>query len=267
MKEILRRSITGVIYVVLLLGAVFLSSDAFDFLFMAFGLACLYEYKRIVRIKGYYMFAAYLALWWVFIYLTNDSTAVNMLMLCTIAVDLALLMFLFSKKPRKFNSLQKFIIGLFYIGGGCIFLTMIPYKHDEFAQFLIMGIFILIWVNDTFAYLVGRTLGSSKLFPAVSPKKTIEGSVGGLIFALVAAYFLSWYETRLSVTEWMAMACLIVVAGSLGDLLESKFKRMAGVKDSGAILPGHGGIWDRLDSLVFAAPFAYLILTIFSYVS
>lgn len=100
MKEILRRSITGVIYVVLLLGAVFLSSDAFDFLFMAFGLACLYEYKRIVRIKGYYMFAAYLALWWVFIYLTNDSTAVNMLMLCTIAVDLALLMFLFLKNCR-----------------------------------------------------------------------------------------------------------------------------------------------------------------------
>jgi len=267
MRELLRRSITGVIYVVLLLGAVFLSSDAFDFLFMAFGLGCLYEFKRIVRLKGYYIFMAYLALWWTFIYLTNDVTVVNLLMLCTITVDIVLLRFLFSKKPKVFSSFQKFFIGLFYIGGGCIFLTMIPYKIDEFAQFLIMGIFILIWVNDTFAYLVGRTLGRTKLFPAVSPKKTIEGSVGGLIFALLAAYFLSWYETRLSVTEWMAMACLIVVAGSLGDLLESKFKRMAGVKDSGAILPGHGGIWDRLDSLVFAAPFAYLILNIFSYVS
>jgi len=226
MREILRRSITGVIYVLLLLGAVFLSSDAFDFLFMAFGLACLYEFKRIVRLKGYYIFAAYLALWWVFIYLTNDTVAVNILMLFTITVDIALLMFLFSKKPRNFNRFQKFFIGLFYIGGGCIFLTMIPYKIDEFAQFLIMGIFILIWVNDTFAYLVGRTLGRTKLFPAVSPKKTIEGSVGGLIFALIAAYFLSWYETRLTLTQWMAMACLIVVAGSLGDLLESKFKRM-----------------------------------------
>ncbi|MBR9853404.1 MAG: phosphatidate cytidylyltransferase [Algicola sp.] len=267
MREVLRRSITGVIYVVLLLGAVFLSSDAFDFLFMAFGLACLYEYKQIVRLKGYHIFVAYLALWWVFIYLTQNSSAINLLMFFTITVDLALLVFLFSKTQRDFNSIQKFLIGLFYIGGGCIFLTMIPYKIDDFAQFLIMGIFILIWVNDTFAYLVGRTLGRTKLFPAVSPKKTIEGSVGGLIFALVSAYFLSWYETRLSLTEWMAMACLIVVAGSLGDLLESKFKRMAGVKDSGAILPGHGGIWDRLDSLVFAAPFAYLILNIFTYVS
>ncbi|SDR04964.1 phosphatidate cytidylyltransferase [Flagellimonas zhangzhouensis] len=267
MRELLRRSITGVIYVVLLLGTVFLSSDAFDFLFMAFGLACLYEYKRIVHLKGYYLFAAYLALWWVFIYLTNDSTAITILMLLTITVDVALLMFLFSKKPRTFTDVQKFVIGLFYVGGGCIFLTMIPYKSDQFAQFLIMGIFILIWVNDTFAYLVGRLFGRTKLFPSVSPKKTIEGSVGGLIFALVAAYFLSWYETRLSIMEWMIMAGAIVVAGSLGDLLESKFKRMAGVKDSGAILPGHGGIWDRLDSLVFAAPFAYLILTIFPYVS
>ncbi|MEO2053644.1 phosphatidate cytidylyltransferase [Flagellimonas beolgyonensis] len=267
MKEILRRSITGVIYVVLLLGAVFLSSDAFDFLFMTFGLGCLYEFKKIVRLKGYFIFVAYLALWWVYIYLIQDQTAITILMLLTLAVDLALLMFLFSKKNKHFNDVQKFLIALFYIGGGCIFLTMIPYKQDDFAQFLIMGIFILIWVNDTFAYLVGRTLGRTKLFPSVSPKKTIEGSVGGLIFALIAAYFLSWYETKLTVMQWMAMATIIVVAGSLGDLLESKFKRMAGVKDSGAILPGHGGIWDRLDSLVFAAPFAYLILNLFSYVS
>lgn len=267
MREILRRSITGIIYVVLLLGTVFLSSDAFDFLFMVFGLACLYEFKKIVRIKGYYIFLAYLALWWVYIYLVQDGDLVTVLMLLTITVDLALLMFLFSNRPRKFTDFQKFVIAVFYIGGGCIFLTMIPYKQEDFAQFLIMGIFILIWVNDTFAYLVGRAFGRTKLFPSVSPKKTIEGSIGGLIFALVAAYILSWYETKLTVAQWMAMAALIVVAGSLGDLLESKFKRMAGVKDSGAILPGHGGIWDRLDSLVFAAPFAYLILNLFSYVS
>jgi len=267
MKEILRRSITGVIYVVLLLGSVFLSSDAFDFLFMAFGLACLYEYKRIVRLKGYYIFVAYLALWWTFIYVVQDNTAATVLMLLTIAVDVALLMFLFSKRPKKFTNLQKFVTAVFYIGGGCIFLTMIPYKEDDFAQFIIMGIFILIWVNDTFAYLVGRTLGRTKLYPAVSPKKTIEGSLGGLIFAMASAYIMSCYEPKLSLTEWMILAAVIVIAGSLGDLLESKFKRMAGVKDSGAILPGHGGIWDRLDSLVFAAPFAYLVLNIFSYVS
>lgn len=267
MREILRRSITGVIYVVLLMGSVFLSSDAFDFLFMVFGLACLYEFKRIVRLKGYHIFIAYLALWWAFIYLVQNPTLITVLMLLTITVDLALLVFLFSKKAKEFGKIQKFIIAVLYIGGGCIFLTMIPYKQNNFAKFLIAGIFILIWVNDTFAYLVGRTLGRTKLYPAVSPKKTIEGSLGGFIFAMVAAYVLSRYETSLTLFEWMVLATVIVVAGSLGDLLESKFKRVASVKDSGAILPGHGGVWDRLDSLIFAAPFAYLVLNLFSYVS
>lgn len=267
MREILRRLITGVVYVFLLLSAIFLSSDAFDFLFMAFGLACLHEYKRIVKLKGYYIYMAYLVLWWAYIYIIKDKVLINILMLVTITINFALLVFLFNKKETLFNTLQKFLFGLFYIGGGCIFLTMIPYKDDEFAQFLIMGIFILIWVNDSFAYLVGRSIGRTKLYPAVSPKKTIEGTFGGLVFALVAAYIMAPYETNLSLQEWLILAVVIVVTGSLGDLIESKFKRSAGVKDSGAILPGHGGMLDRLDSLVYAAPFAYLTLNIFSYVS
>lgn len=267
MREILRRSITGVLYIVLLLSAVFLNSDAFDFLFMTFGLACLYEYKRLVSLKGYHIFIAYLALWWGFIYLIDDKWLINILMFLTIAVDLTLLFYLFSKKDKFFNTIQKFIIGLFYIGGGCIFLTMIPYKDNDFAKLLIMGIFILIWVNDSFAYIVGRSIGRTKLYPSVSPKKTIEGTLGGLVFTLIAAYLMAKYEPIVSPQQWVTLAAVIVVTGSLGDLLQSKFKRAAGVKDSGAILPGHGGMLDRLDSLVFAAPFAYLTLTIFAYVS
>jgi len=267
MREILRRSLTGAVYIILLLSAVFLNSDAFDFLFMTFGLACLYEYKRLVALKGYHIFIAYLALWWVFIYLTNDTGLINVLMFITITVDIALLFYLFLKKEKRFSTLQKFIIGLFYIGGGCIFLTMIPYKDDDFAKLLIMGVFILIWVNDSFAYIVGKSLGRTKLYPSISPKKTVEGTMGGFIFAMGAAYIMGLYEPLISVGQWMILAAVIVIAGSLGDLLESKFKRSAGVKDSGAILPGHGGMLDRLDSLVFAAPFAYLTLIIFAYVS
>lgn len=267
MKEILRRALTGAVYIILLLSAVFLSSDAFDFLFMTFGLACLYEYKRLVNLKGYHIFAAYLAIWWAFIYLVTDQLLINILMIITIAIDIALLFYLFSKKEKLFTKLHKFIIGLFYIGGGCIFLTMIPYKNDAFAKLLIMGIFILIWVNDSFAYLVGKSIGRTKLFPSVSPKKTIEGTIGGFIFALGAAYIIGTHEQIIGPWQWIILAAVIVVAGSLGDLIESKFKRTAGVKDSGALLPGHGGMLDRLDSLVFAAPFAYLTLNIFSYVS
>ncbi len=267
MKELLRRSITGIVYVFLLLASVFLSSDAFDFLFMVFGLGCLYEFKRLVKIRGYYVFLAYLALWWAFIYIVQNFTIIRLLMVITLTVNLALLSYLFSKKQTRFSDIQKVLIAVFYIGGGCIFLTMIPYKDDEFAKFLIMGIFILIWVNDTFAYLVGKTIGKNKLFPSISPKKTIEGSFGGLIFALVAAFFIAKYEPILNLSQWMILAVVLVIMGNFGDLLESKFKRVAGVKDSGAILPGHGGILDRLDSLIFAAPFAYLTLIVFSYVS
>ena len=206
MKELLRRSLTGIVYVVLLLSTVFLSSDAFDFLFMVFGLGCLYEFKRIVRIKGYHVFVAYLALWWAYIYLIQDNTAIFILLMLTLTVNLALLVFLFSKSERSFNYLQKFLISIFYIGGGCIFLTMIPYTENEFAKFLIMGIFILIWVNDSFAYLVGKSIGKNKLFPSVSPKKTIEGSFGGLIFAMLAGYILSKYETSIDTAQWLILS-------------------------------------------------------------
>lgn len=267
MREVLRRLLTGVVYVLLLLSAVFLSPDAYDFLFMVFGLACLYEYKRLVLLKGYYIFLGYLALWWIFIYLTRDPILINILLFLTIAVNIGLIVYLFLPKFKVFSTLQKYLIGLFYLGGGFIFLTMIPHKDDFFAKYLIIGIFIMIWVNDSFAYLVGKTLGKHKLYPAVSPKKTIEGSLGGLVFTLIAAFMLGRYAPVLSTTQWLILGLVVVVTGSFGDLIESKLKRMAGVKDSGAILPGHGGMLDRLDSLVFAAPFAYLTLIIFQYVS
>jgi len=226
-----------------------------------------------VLLKGYHIFIAYLALWWVFIYLVpdqvfvNDKVLVNALMFSTLTINFGLLTYLFSQKEKSFSTLQKFVIGLFYLGGGCIFLTMIPYKDNEFAKLLIMGIFILIWVNDTFAYLVGTLFGRTKLYAAVSPKKTIEGTLGGFIFAIGAAYLIGQYEPIINPTQWIVLAIVLVAAGSLGDLVESKLKRVAGVKDSGAILPGHGGMLDRLDSLVFAAPFAYFTLNIFTYVS
>jgi phosphatidate cytidylyltransferase len=267
MREVFRRLITGAIYVVLLLSAVFLSSDAFDFLFMVFGLACLYEFKRLTLLRGYYIFLAYLGLWWGYIYLIDDKLLINILMVVTVVVNLAMLYYLFARKKKLRNSFEKFIIGLFYIGGGCIFLTMIPYKNDIFAKYLIIGIFILIWVNDSFAYLVGKSIGRHKLFPSISPKKTIEGTVGGFVFCIGAAYLLSQFEPILNTAQWLILAAVIVLTGSLGDLIESKLKREAGVKDSGAILPGHGGMLDRLDSLIYTAPFAYLTLNIFNYVS
>lgn len=271
MRELLKRAITGVLYILLLLAAVFLSDDAFDFLFMIFGLTCLYEFKKIIRLQGFYIFLGFLLLWWFHIYLLNGLPKriliSGILLTCTLVTDIILVRALYSPDKPSYSNVEKFLISLFYIGGGCIFLTMIPYNDGRFAKWIIIGIFILIWVNDSFAYLVGRTFGKNKLFESVSPKKTIEGFLGGFVFALIASYLLFVYSKELTLLQWVCLAVVVVLAGTLGDLVESKFKRMAGVKDSGAILPGHGGLLDRLDSLVFAAPFAYLTLQIFTYVS
>lgn len=276
MNELLKRSITGLIYVVLVVAAAWLNSDAFDFLFMIFGIACLHEFKKMIKLKGYSIFIAFLLLWWVFIYLLEERSSMiykvnvtHLLMVCTLLTNSVLISRLFSKKERNIplSRLQKYIISLFYIGAGCIFLTMIPYQNDAFAKMLIIGIFILIWVNDSFAYLTGRLLGKNKLFERVSPKKTVEGFLGGLVFAIIASVVLYNYTNEMNLTKWIILAVVIVIFGTLGDLVESKFKRLAGVKDSGAILPGHGGMLDRLDSLVFAAPFAYACIQFLNYVS
>jgi len=264
MRELIRRLLTGGVYVFILLAAVFLNSDAFDFLFMAFGLACIYEYKRITKLRGYYLFMAYLALWWLFIYLIQNKFTIALLLGATIGINIFLLTYLLSKKKQKLPKSMTFISGVFYIGGGCIFLTLIPYTTPEFAKMLITGIFLIIWMNDSFAYLIGKQFGKNKLYPSVSPKKTVEGSIGGLVFGLLAAVLIAQIDPLLSLYQWLLLATVVVITGNLGDLLESKFKRVAGVKDSGAILPGHGGMLDRLDSLIFAAPFAYLLIIIFN---
>ena len=138
---------------------------------------------------------------------------------------------------------------------------------NTFTPLLLLGSFILVWVNDSFAYLIGKNFGKQKLFPSISPKKTVEGFLGGLFFACVSSYFISVYVDTLGFTSWLILAIIISVFGTIGDLIESKFKRQAQVKDSGVIMPGHGGLLDRLDSIIFTAPFIYLFLRILSYVS
>jgi phosphatidate cytidylyltransferase len=125
---------------------------------------------------------------------------------------------------------------------------------------LLVGFFVLIWGNDTFAYLSGMAFGKHKLFERISPKKTWEGAIGGGLFSVVAAIVLSFFFEELNVYEWMGFALTIIIFGSFGDLFESLIKRSVGIKDSGTIMPGHGGILDRFDSILMAAPFAYIYI-------
>ena len=131
------------------------------------------------------------------------------------------------------------------------------------GKYLLIMLFCLIWINDVFAYLTGMAIGKHKLFERISPKKTIEGSMGGLVMTMLTAFLVNHYWLNL-MSEWkmMGMAAIVVVFGSLGDLCESMMKRQAGVKDSGNVIPGHGGILDRFDATFLAVPFVYCYLTI-----
>lgn len=132
---------------------------------------------------------------------------------------------------------------------------------------LMLAIFVIIWVNDSMAYCTGSLLskrpgGNHKMFPRVSPGKSWEGLIGGFAFDLVAGYVFSIFEPQFSWWQWLVFALIIGIFGTLGDLMESLFKRTIGVKDSGNFMPGHGGVLDRFDSLLLATPVVYLILSL-----
>ncbi|MCH9661436.1 MAG: phosphatidate cytidylyltransferase, partial [Bacteroidetes bacterium] len=162
---------------------------------------------------------------------------------------------------------KKYITLIFYIISGFVFLALIPFRNGTYEVWLIIGVFILIWANDSFAYLIGKNFGRRKLLERVSPKKTVEGFLGGFIGTFIAGFIIFKYTQLLSLGDWLLMAALVSVFGTFGDLIQSKFKRQAGVKDSGTLMPGHGGIYDRLDSVIFVSPFIYAFLEITAYVS
>lgn len=140
------------------------------------------------------------------------------------------------------------------------------YENDATGKWLLLAFFLTIWSFDTFAYLTGCAFGKHRLYEKISPKKSWEGAIGGLIFALVCACI--FYRTTTDVLtfwQWMIFGGIVSVVGTLGDLSESLLKRMLNVKDSGRILPGHGGLLDRFDSTIFAAPFILAYLYILSY--
>jgi len=142
--------------------------------------------------------------------------------------------------------------GLLYITLPCILFLGLRQKGFE----LPLALILMIWMNDTMAYLVGSFIGKTPFSP-ISPKKTWEGTAGGALLTIAGAAVWGYYSKKYHLADWMALAVCAAIAGTAGDLLESKLKRMAGVKDSGTMMPGHGGALDRFDSLLVTVPFAF----------
>ncbi|GAA4963211.1 phosphatidate cytidylyltransferase [Algibacter aquimarinus] len=273
MKETLVRSLSGLIYVILLLICICFE-QALIALFFIFGLISMGEFKKLIQLKSnipYFIFTLLYAVfaYWQLVLNTDDGfdEITQILMVITIFVELFLIKDLFSGKTIPLFSSKRFILTTFYLSSGFVFLILIANYFSEYNPNILLGSFILVWVNDSFAYLVGKNFGKQKLFEKISPKKTVEGFLGGLFFSCIASYFIATFTNTLTFNSWLILSIIISVFGTLGDLIESKFKRQANVKDSGVIMPGHGGLLDRLDSIIFAAPFIYLFLRILQYVS
>lgn len=181
-----------------------------------------------------------------------------------------LIIALFSKKHDYVSIVGASWLSMIFVALPCGIMAM--FYNEELmgtdnGWVLLIFAYILIWVNDIFAYLTGSAIGRHKLCPRISPKKTIEGSVGGAVFTMLFAYFINrfllnvfFFDNLISNVEVLFLALGVVVFGTFGDLTESMMKRYAGVKDSGNIIPGHGGILDRFDATFMAMPFVFIYL-------
>lgn len=167
-----------------------------------------------------------------------------------------------AKLERPFTMISYALTGIFYMTVPCIMFLFIAYHEGPYNYMPVLGLLLLNWINDTGAYLVGSQLGKNLLFARISPKKTWEGFWGGAVLTIASAFLVGSYFPIFSKNDWIVLAIIVVIFGTLGDLIESMFKRSLDVKDTSTILPGHGGFMDRFDSLLFMVPFAAFYILI-----
>ena len=267
MNESLVRSLSGVVYVLLLIVATMFSQNSFLLLFGVFLFIATIEFCDLVNMNKFQAVGISAILFFLFSFFQISISTKLLLIIGSLFVIVKLIYLLFTNSTIKFDSVSKYVYLIGYVVLPIIILTKIPTNvfGVDYKPEIIISIFILIWTNDTFAYIVGKSIGKTKLFESISPKKTIEGFIGGVIFAAIAGIFIAKYYVILPLYFWVIVAIIIGVFGTIGDLVESKFKRLANVKDSGTIMPGHGGILDRLDSAIFVAPFLYLFLEVIKF--
>ncbi|MGD9210701.1 MAG: phosphatidate cytidylyltransferase [Desulfobacteraceae bacterium] len=265
----LKRWITAIIAVPLIFLAVFSGpSLLLSLILIVVSFIALWEFFRIA-FKDYEKISLFLALPAYLISVGIIACAhlkridLILLILCMDLLTVALIsMPLFKTNPRLPDLITKQILGVVYVP---IFISFLVFlRHDPEGKGWVFFILCLVAAGDVGAYYVGSYLGKHKLCPSVSPNKTIEGSLGGLFSnLLIGLMFSLFFISGLNWPVALIIAVIVGMAGQLGDLFESQFKRAAGIKDSGALLPGHGGMLDRIDALLFASPVAFILKEIF----
>ena len=269
MKKMLVRIATGAVFGITLLACILYSNISFGALFalvtcLAVNEFCnlVHDYKKttfstpVAVIGGLYLFLAF--------FMLDKVTEPFMLFVpYLLLVAYAFVRELYKKAGSPLDNFAYFALSQLYAALPFALLNILSTFGPEAYNYIMpLSIFIFLWCSDSGAYFVGSAIGRHKLFERISPKKSWEGSIGGGVLALVAAYILSIYYPMLGTLEWLGMAAVVVVTGTWGDLIESCMKREMGIKDSGNILPGHGGILDRFDSAILAIPSVVIYLYI-----
>jgi len=267
MKNLSSRVLSGIIFVSVLIFSILFSKISFIILFYILMILCLFEFVRMIQLKSVFPYIIGTLLF-IFSNILNVEDVpsktifeyVGVVLFLTIFISFASI--LLAKKEEVISHLGKIFLSIIYIVVPFSLMVQIPFLNASFnyVNTTILGVFILIWTNDSFAFLIGSNFGKHKLFKRISPNKTIEGFIGGMIFTFIVSIILTKQFTALSQVEWLVIAGIVSTFGVLGDLIESMFKRQAGVKDSSNLIPGHGGFLDRFDSVIFAAPFIFIYL-------
>lgn len=244
----------------------------FAIVFTGFLLITLFEFFKISENIGYQPsrkigLISGLLLFAIFFLVANNIIPQTFIYLSILIPLIILLPDLFDRNKNGFKNSMITIAGVMYIALPFSLLNfiVIPGNWTEpgFYPWILVGIFLIIWMYDSMAYVFGSLMGKHKICERISPKKSWEGLVGGAVFAVIMGILNSVIFHELSLTNWIVISFLIVAFGTSGDFFESKLKREAGVKDSGNILPGHGGMLDRFDTLLFAAPVIYVWINLF----
>ena len=276
MKNFIQRAITGLIFVVTLIGCIVGSYLSFGVLFciistMATAEFChLMNQQKGVKINRNICVLGSVALFLSFFYYGINPVQTGIFIPYLIIIIYLMVSELYLKKENPLNNWAYAMLSQVYIALPFALLNVLAFQSDEtisatsYQYIFPLSIFAYNWINDTGAYCTGMLFGKHPLFKRISPKKSWEGSIGGAVFCIAASFAFAHFFPFMSIGEWIGLALTIVVFGTWGDLSESLMKRQLGIKDSGTILPGHGGILDRFDSAILAIPAAVVYLYILS---
>jgi len=286
MKTLITRSKTAVIFVAVMLGGIWWNQWSFTVLMLTILSFSIWEYYKVMeavieknRVSSFYKYLAlifgiglFAASSFPLMHIVGGgddfSTGLTFISVYVampfIPAFIFLLMELFADSKTPFQNTGINILGFFYIAVPVSLTNFLSfYYSDNYNPWLIIGIILLIWCNDAFAYLVGSVIGKHKMVPRLSPGKTWEGTIGGIFCNFIAAYLISiLFPVELELKHWLVIAAITGIFATTGDLVESMMKRSLNIKDTGTIFPGHGGMLDRFDAFFFAIPFvaAYLFL-------